>query len=78
MESRLLHEAGGQRTFAVILATDDEVVASLRGIRGARKYPRGDVYGHRRTQRRRVALLQLGEERVRERFRSANRSKWRR
>jgi uncharacterized protein len=30
MQSRLLHEAGGQRTFAVILGTGDEVVSSLK------------------------------------------------
>jgi predicted DNA-binding protein with PD1-like motif len=29
MQSRLLHEAGGQRTFAVILQTGDEVMACL-------------------------------------------------
>lgn len=29
MQSRLLHEAGGQRTFAVILQTGDEVIACL-------------------------------------------------
>lgn len=29
MQSRLLHEAGGQRTFAVILQTGDEVTACL-------------------------------------------------
>ena len=30
MQSKLLHEASGQRTFAVVLATGDEVVASLK------------------------------------------------
>jgi uncharacterized protein len=34
MQSRLLHEAGGQRTFAVILATGDEVVSSLEEFVG--------------------------------------------
>jgi predicted DNA-binding protein with PD1-like motif len=29
VRARLLHEAGGQRTFVVVLATGDEVVASL-------------------------------------------------
>jgi predicted DNA-binding protein with PD1-like motif len=29
MQSRLLHETGGQRTFAVILQTGDEVIACL-------------------------------------------------
>jgi uncharacterized protein len=41
MQCKLLHEAGGQRTFAVILATGDEVLSSLlqfvqrENIRGA-------------------------------------------
>lgn len=30
MQSRLLHDTGGQRTFAVILATGDEVMSSLK------------------------------------------------
>ena len=30
MQSKLLHNAGGQRTFAVVLATGDEVMASLK------------------------------------------------
>lgn len=30
MQSKLLHTAGGQRTFAVILATGDEVMACLK------------------------------------------------
>lgn len=30
MQTKLLHETGGQRTFAVILATGDEVMSSLR------------------------------------------------
>ncbi len=30
MQSKLLHEADGQRTFAVILATGDEVLSNLR------------------------------------------------
>jgi predicted DNA-binding protein with PD1-like motif len=30
MQSKLLHQAGGQRIFAVILATGDEVLSSLR------------------------------------------------
>ena len=30
MQSKLLHEAGGQRTFAVILATGDEALSSLQ------------------------------------------------
>jgi len=30
VQSKLLHEANGQRTFAVILATGDEVIASLK------------------------------------------------
>ena len=29
MQSKLLHKAGGQRIFAVILATGDEVLSSL-------------------------------------------------
>ena len=29
MQHRLLHESGGQRTFAVVLATGDEVMTSL-------------------------------------------------
>jgi uncharacterized protein len=32
MRSKLLHETNGQRTFAVILATGDEVAASLAGF----------------------------------------------
>ncbi len=41
MQQTLLHESGGQRTFAVVLATGEEVVASLQqfvetqGIRAA-------------------------------------------
>jgi uncharacterized protein len=41
MQCKLLHEAGGQRTFAVVLATGDEVLSSLlefvqrENIRGA-------------------------------------------
>src|ERR1700740_1532624 len=30
MQSKLLHQAGGQRIFAVILATGDEVLSSLQ------------------------------------------------
>lgn len=30
MQSKLLHHSGGQRTFAVVLATGDEVMASLK------------------------------------------------
>lgn len=30
MQSKLLHESSGQRTFAVVLATGDEVMASLK------------------------------------------------
>ena len=30
MQSQLLHKAGGQRIFAVILATGDEVLSSLQ------------------------------------------------
>ena len=30
MQSKLLHKAGGQRIFAVILATGDEVLSSLQ------------------------------------------------
>jgi predicted DNA-binding protein with PD1-like motif len=30
MQSNLLHETGGQRTFAVVLATGDEVLSSLQ------------------------------------------------
>jgi predicted DNA-binding protein with PD1-like motif len=30
MQSKLLHEASGQRTFAVVLATGDEVLSSLQ------------------------------------------------
>ncbi len=30
MQSKLLHEAGGQRTFAVILASGDEVLSGLQ------------------------------------------------
>jgi predicted DNA-binding protein with PD1-like motif len=30
MQSKLLHEVGGQRTFAVILATGDEVLSILQ------------------------------------------------
>ena len=30
MQSKLLHNADGQRTFAVILATGDEVMACLK------------------------------------------------
>ncbi|HZZ62018.1 MAG TPA: PPC domain-containing DNA-binding protein [Roseiarcus sp.] len=29
MRARLLHEAGGQRTFSIVLETDDEVLACL-------------------------------------------------
>ncbi|MGN6285314.1 MAG: PPC domain-containing DNA-binding protein [Afipia sp.] len=32
MQTKLLHETGGQRTFAVILATGDEVMSSLRNF----------------------------------------------
>jgi predicted DNA-binding protein with PD1-like motif len=32
MQSKLLHEADGQRTFAVILATGEEVMASLKAF----------------------------------------------
>jgi uncharacterized protein len=30
VQSKLLHEASGQKTFAVILATGDEVITSLK------------------------------------------------
>lgn len=32
MQYKLLHEDSGQRTFAVVLATGDEVIASLEGF----------------------------------------------
>jgi predicted DNA-binding protein with PD1-like motif len=30
MQHKLLHEAGGQRTFVVVLETGEEIVASLQ------------------------------------------------
>jgi uncharacterized protein len=32
MQSKLLHKAGGQRTFVVVLATGDEVLSSLKAF----------------------------------------------
>jgi uncharacterized protein len=66
MQSKLLHQAGGQRIFAVILATGDEVLSCLQEFVRARAYSRRHVHRYRRFERRCSELFRLAEEGVRE------------
>ena len=66
MQSKLLDKAGGQRIFAVIVATGDEVFSSLQEFVEHENIHAGHVHRYRRFGRRCSELFQLGEEGVRE------------
>ena len=51
MQSKLLHKAGGQRIFAVILATGDEVLSSLQEFVEHENNSRRHVHRYRRFER---------------------------
>ena len=63
MQSKLIHEHDGQKTFALIFATGDEVASGLAEFARAAASG-GSFHGHWRTQRRDLGLLRLGKERL--------------
>jgi hypothetical protein len=64
MQSELLHEKDGKRTFALILETGDEAMVVPAAVRRPRATRCRADYRDRRYEQRHARLLPLGAENV--------------
>jgi molybdopterin/thiamine biosynthesis adenylyltransferase len=65
METKLLNENEGRRTFAAIMKKGDEVLASMKDFARRERIAAAD-HRHRRFERGHVALFRLGQEGLQE------------
>ena len=65
MQSRLLHETDGQRTFVVVLGTGDEVLSSLQDFVERERIHAAALTAIGALKRCDLAVLQLGDENIR-------------
>src|SRR4051812_20918171 len=66
MESKLLHEQQGQKTYALIFDTGDEAMAGLADFARENKLGASRITAIRGLPRRRARLLRLGVEGIQE------------